>query len=250
MKFILALFVFVATPVAADEPVSHMDRSLFLRSTETRPKGPSASFGSGFVIDDGGRLILCTNGHVAEETSGETTLTLRTPDGRAHSAPLKSLIPVGVSPWVTSPDQDLAAAVIEGDDAETIGLLRAIATPLDHVAEEPPPRAALIHVVGFPGGKSVDDGASATVISARVASRVVTSRGVWGKIATVYATPPVSTGGSGSPAYDPATTPPAIVGVVYAISADETGANYTKLVPPGDLIKLIERTREGSDADE
>ena len=239
----VAITLLFAVAAGAAEPVSHMDRSVCLQSAEARPRGVRGSLGTAFVLDDGGRLLLCTNAHVAEDTNAETRLTLRTPAGEGHTAKLGGLIEAGRSPWTVDKSHDLAVATLDGKDAETITLLRVLATPLGHVEAEAPPRGALIHLVGFPGGKSVFDAASATVLSARVASRVVTSRGNWGEVPTYYATPPMSVGGSGSPAYAPDADPPRIVGVVWAYSRDEIGANYTKVVPPAALRRLVESTR-------
>lgn len=198
-------------------------------------KDKSVKHASGFFVKTTDALFLVTAQHAAVDTTGETRILYLRASGESRWMVLRGLVAAGSNPWTQYENNDLAIAQIDPvkDAAKVTADLRQIAVPFEALLETPAVRATEIEFVGFPLAFGTLGGVSSLVVCGHIASRELQSKGDWGEMPIVYATPAVASGTSGGPVMQRFDSPHevAIVGMYIAVAVDETGAKLSKLVP-------------------
>ncbi|WP_417735480.1 S1 family peptidase [Rosistilla oblonga] len=190
---------------------------------------------TGFFIRKGGTFFIVTANHAADETKSDTRILYTRESGESRYMQLRGIVPSDTNPWTQYKNNDLAVARLQLSRASKsdIADFNYLALPYEALLTSTPPRASEIDFVGFPMAYGTTPPISSLVVRGHIASRELKSKGDWGVVPIIYATPTVAAGSSGSPVFRATQSPDAIaiVGMYIAVAVDETGAKLAKIVP-------------------
>ena len=246
-----SVVLFCTTSSAADEPAAEVpesvvdsvipvvterwDRVLCIVEQKKEGENTRTDAGSAFIVNEGDAYYLVTASHVAKFTSLSSRLMFRNLEGGGVWVTLGGLRLGEGDPWTYHPQADLAVMPIRIDvpEVKMRENLKAVAHPLDSLADVIPRRATEIEITGFPMMLGLGPELSPLVMVSRVASRESKMDAAWGKESIVFAFPVVTGGTSGGPVYarneDPAAV--TVLGMTIGYQADKAGPQLAKLIP-------------------
>ncbi|QDS89614.1 hypothetical protein EC9_38140 [Rosistilla ulvae] len=235
----------------AQEP-KHWDKVVAIQTKQkTTNKHATA-----FFIRKGDSYFMVTANHAADETKGDTRILYVREDGDSRWMQLRGIVPADTNPWTQFKNNDLAVARLQFPRASKsdIADFNYLALPYAALLTSTPPRASEIVFAGFPMAYGATPPISSLIVRGHIASRELKSKGDWGVVPIIYATPTVASGTSGSPVFSFMQSPDeiAIVGMYIAVAVDETGAKLAKLVPARlirEAIDAASKAPAGQDAE-
>ncbi|QDV69979.1 hypothetical protein Poly24_36980 [Rosistilla carotiformis] len=237
MKTHLFIFLMLGSLIACDlagqesqEP-KHWDKVVAIQTKQKT----SNKHATAFFIQKGDALFMVTANHAADETKSDTRILYTRDSGESRWMQLRGIVPSDTNPWTQYKNNDLAVARLQLTRASKsdIADFNYLSLPYEALLTSTPPRASEIEFVGFPLAYGTTPPISSLVVRGHIASRELKSKGDWGVVPIIYATPTVASGTSGSPVFRAMQSPDAIaiVGMYIAVAVDETGAKLAKLVP-------------------
>ncbi len=228
----------------SETSIERWDRVICLVESRTDAAGKkSGDAGSAFLLEDNGKLVLVTAGHVAQFTTAKSRVLFRDAEGESHWIILGGLTAGTGQPWRHHAQADLAVMEIDAGQVEParFAAFTALAIPLDHLAASTPRRTTQIEITGFPMLLGATPHVSPLVMAAEVASRELLLEAKWGHEEIVFAHPAVPNGTSGGPAFITSEDPQEarILGLYIGFQQDNHGHKLAKLVPGHVILDLV-----------